>query len=419
MIDLKYLLEHPDLVAENNRRRGVDVDIAVVEDLAAKRKQHLQQVETVRAQANLVAEKIPTVDKEDRPPLIVQGKQLKEEEKTHAERLAQVEDALEVELRKYPNLLREDVPVGRTSEENEEMKKVGTPPSFDFEIKDHVALGEALGILDIERAGKVSGARFAYLKGDAVLLEFALIQYTLQTLLPHKFVPVLPPHIINTQAMGAMGYLEHGGEEEIYHLRHDDAVLIGTSEQSIGPMLGNEILPEASLPLRFVGISPCYRREAGSHGRDVRGILRMHQFDKIEMFSFTTPEASDVEHEFLREREEELMNGLKLPYRVLKLCSGDTGRPSARTYDIETWIPSQQTYRETHSTSNTTDYQTRRLKTRVKRLDGSIVLAHALNGTAFAVGRILIAILENNQQADGSVVIPEVLRPWMGKEKIG
>jgi len=281
-----------------------------------------------------------------------------------------------------------------------------------------VALGEALDLIDIDRAGKVSGSRFTYLKGDAVLLEFALINYVISTLVPEGFVPVLPPHIISTEAMGAMGYLEHGGEEEIYHLKNDDAVLIGTSEQAIGPMHMNEILPLEKLPLRYLGFSSCYRRESGSYGRDVRGILRMHQFDKLEMFSFVEPEKSDAEHEFLLSMEEKLMKGLGLPYRVMRLCSGDIGRPSARTYDIETWIPSQKMYRETHSTSNTTDYQTRRLKIRYKNAEGKNELIHALNGTAFAIGRILIAILENYQQADGSIIIPEVLRPWVGKEKI-
>ena len=246
---------------------------------------------------------------------------------------------------------------------------------------------------------------------------FALIQYALSALVKEGFMPVIPPHMIFTKAMAAMGYLDHGGEEEIYHLKNDDAVLIGTSEQAIGPMFMDEILDGEKFPLRFVGFSPCYRREAGSYGKDMKGILRMHQFDKVEMFSFTDAEHSDSEHEFLLSMQEHLMQGLKLPYRVMKLCSGDTGAPSSRTYDIETWIPSQDKYRETHSTSNTTDFQTRRLNTRFKK-DGSKQLAHALNGTAFAIGRTLIAIMENYQQEDGSIVVPEVLRTWVGKDVI-
>ena len=215
-----------------------------------------------------------------------------------------------------------------------------------------------------------------------------------------------------------MGYLQHGGEEEVYHLRNDDAVLIGTAEQSIGPMHMDEILDASSFPIRYVGYSPCYRREAGSYGKDTKGIFRVHQFSKIEMFSFTSEEASDEEHAFLLKMQRRLWDGLKLPYRVMKLCSGDTGAPSARTYDIETWFPSYGDYRETHSTSNTTDYQTRRLKTRYKTSEGKTEFAHALNGTAFSMNRPLIAIMENFQQEDGSIIVPEVLRTWMGKDVI-
>ncbi|KKR85062.1 MAG: Serine-tRNA ligase [Candidatus Uhrbacteria bacterium GW2011_GWF2_41_16] len=419
MIDLKYLLQHPDVIEENNRRRSADIDIHIVQTLAEERTKAVQRVDDVRRRIHESAETVRQASAEIRDALIAEGRALKEEARAAEETLLQMETDLERELKKYPNLLREDVKIGKDSDDNEILRLVNEPRVFDFPIQDHVAIGERLGIIDIERAGKVSGSRFVYLKGDLVLMEFALIQYILSVVIPEKFTPVLPPHIISIKSMAGMGYLEHGGEEEIYHLKHDDAVLIGTSEQSIGPMHMDEILPLESLPLRYVGFSPCYRREAGSHGKDVRGILRMHQFDKVEMFSFTTPEHSDEEHELLLSLEERLMKGLQLPYRVLRLCSGDIGRPSARTYDIETWIPSQNQYRETHSTSNTTDYQTRRLRIRYKTVDGKNELAHALNGTAFAIGRILIAILENYQQADGSVLIPEVLRPWIGKEKIG
>ncbi|HBO99861.1 TPA: serine--tRNA ligase [Candidatus Uhrbacteria bacterium] len=418
-MDLKYLLQHPDVIEENNRRRSADIDIHIVQTLAEERTKAVQRVDDVRRRIHESAETVRQASAEIRDALIAEGRALKEEARAAEETLLQMETDLERELKKYPNLLREDVKIGKDSDDNEILRLVNEPRVFDFPIQDHVAIGERLGIIDIERAGKVSGSRFVYLKGDLVLMEFALIQYILSVVIPEKFTPVLPPHIISIKSMAGMGYLEHGGEEEIYHLKHDDAVLIGTSEQSIGPMHMDEILPLESLPLRYVGFSPCYRREAGSHGKDVRGILRMHQFDKVEMFSFTTPEHSDEEHELLLSLEERLMKGLQLPYRVLRLCSGDIGRPSARTYDIETWIPSQNQYRETHSTSNTTDYQTRRLRIRYKTVDGKNELAHALNGTAFAIGRILIAILENYQQADGSVLIPEVLRPWIGKEKIG
>lgn len=417
MIDIKTILEQPELVAKNNANRGKTIDIAVATNLAKKRLELVDAVQAFRTRSNQIAELIPKATAEERQSLIDEGKKMKEDAKVKEAELASVELDLDAELHKYPNLLRDDVPVGTDETSNEVVRVFMEPTSFSFEPKDHLTLGEDLGMIDVERATKVSGARFVYLKGDLVLLEFALIQYAFSLLGKNGFVPVMPPHIISTSAMSKMGYLDHGGEEEVYHLKNDDAVLIGTSEQAIGPMLMDEMLDETKLPLRYMGFSPCYRREAGSYGRDVRGILRMHQFDKIEMFSFTAPEESDTEHHVLLSMEEQLMQGLKLPHRVMKLCSGDVGAPSARTYDIETWIPSQKMYRETHSTSNTTDFQTRRLNIRVKR-DGKNVLAHALNGTAFAIGRTLIAIMENYQQEDGSIVVPEVLRAYVGKEVV-
>ncbi len=415
MIDIKQLMEEPERIAKNNVNRGKDIDVSVAQALQQKRLTTLEEIQVVRTRANEVAELIPKA--ENREALVQEGKALKDQVKHLEATLVQTEGDLECELRRYPNLLRDDVPIGRDETANQVMRTFGEPTAFSFEPKDHLDLGVDLGIIDMDRAAKVSGARFAYLKGDGVLLEMALLQYALQETMKAGFIPVLPPHLISTKAMSAMGYLEHGGEEEIYHLKHDEMVLIGTSEQSIGPMHMDEILDADHLPLRYVGFSPCYRREAGSYGKDTRGILRVHQFDKVEMFSFTTPEGSDEEHELLLSIQERLMQGLNLPHRVMKLCSGDTGAPSARTYDIETWIPSQKTYRETSSTSNTTDFQTRRLNTRVK-VGNKNVLSHALNGTAFSMCRPIIAILENYQQQDGSVVVPEVLRPWMGKEVI-
>jgi seryl-tRNA synthetase len=418
MIDIKFILEQPEVVQKNNENRGKTIDIAVATQLAERRLVLVDSVQTLRTRSNQIAELIPKASAEERPGLIEEGKKLKEEAKGHEAELAVVEADLETELHKYPNLLREDVPIGKDETSNEVVRLFMEPTAFSFEPKDHLTLGESLDMIDVERATKVSGTRFVYLKGDLVLMEFALVQYAFSILLKNKFVPVMPPHIISTSAMSKMGYLDHGGEEEVYHLKNDDAVLIGTSEQAIGPMHMDEMLDEAKLPLRYMGFSPCYRREAGSYGRDVRGILRMHQFDKIEMFSFTTAEESDQEHQLLLSMEEQLMQGLKLPHRVLKLCSGDIGAPSARTYDIETWMPSQKMYRETHSTSNTTDFQTRRLNIRVKR-EGKNTLAHALNGTAFAIGRTLIAIMENYQQEDGSILVPDVLKAYVGKERIG
>ncbi len=418
MIDIKRLLEEPDRVAQNNQNRGKSIDPQVAIALHEKRVALIETIQTLRARGNEIAARIPTVTSPDeRTALVEEGKGIKEQVKEKEAELSLIEGELATELKRYPNILREDVPVGKDETGNELVRTFGEPTAFDFEPKDHLDLGVSLDIIDMDRAANVSGARFAYLKGDAVLLEFALVQYALQETMKEGFVPVMPPHMISTAAMAAMGYLEHGGEEEIYHLKNDDLVLIGTSEQSIGPMLMGEIIDGEKAPLRYLGFSPCYRREAGSYGKDTRGMIRVHQFDKVEMFSFTTPEHSDKEHNLLLSIQERLMQGLKLPHRVLKLCSGDTGAPSARTYDIETWIPSQKTYRETSSTSNTTDFQTRRLNTRVKR-EGKNVLAHALNGTAFAIGRVIVAIMENYQQADGSILVPEVLIAYVGKDRI-
>lgn len=418
MIDIKRLLEEPERVAQNNQNRGKSLDPQVAIHLYEKRVGLIEGVQELRTRGNEIASRIPSVTSQDeRKALVEEGKGIKDQVKEKEAELAQVEVDFAIELKRYPNILREDVPAGKDETSNELVRTFGEPTTFEFEPKDHLDLGMELDVIDMDRAAKVSGTRFAYLKGDAVLLEFALVQYALQVTLKEGFVPVIPPHMISTAAMSAMGYLEHGGEEEIYHLKNDDLVLIGTSEQSIGPMLMNEIIDGDTIPLRYLGFSPCYRREAGSYGKDTRGIIRVHQFDKVEMFSFTTPERSDEEHHLLLSIQERLMQGLKLPHRVMKLCSGDTGAPSARTYDIETWIPSQKTYRETSSTSNTTDFQTRRLNTRVK-LEGKNMLAHALNGTAFAIGRLVVAIMENYQQADGSVMVPDVLQAWVGKDRL-
>ncbi len=407
MIDILRIRNNAEQVKENLRRRGGTTDmIDDVRALDETYRARLEQLNTLQAERNLKSTKQPTP--EEREHLKALAQNIKKIEKD----VKRIEDKMEARLRQVPNLLLDDVPDGAGDAQNEIVRTVGDIPSFAFEIEDHLTIGERLDIIDVNAAAKVSGSRFTYLKGDAVLLQMALLHYALNVLVSEGFVPTLTPHLISREAMAAMGYLDKGGEEEIYHLKHDDLVLIGTSEQSIGPMYMNITLDVEQLPLRFVGISPCYRREAGSYGKDVRGILRLHQFDKIEMFSFTSPDQSETEHLFLLNMQERLMQGLGLPYRVIKLCAGDTGFASARTFDIETWLPAQNQYRETHSTSTTTDFQTRRLKTRIK--GGKGTYAHALNGTAFAFGRILIALLENGQEADGRVRIPNVLQTFMG-----
>lgn len=417
MIDLKKFRENPAFFRNAAKAKGVDIDTDKILALDAQVRALGGEIESMRARKNAVSAQIPKASIDERNRLI---ESMRAEDKAYEELVAKqrpIEEELEELLFRVPNPALEDVKLGVSDAENEVLREVGTVPSFDFPVKDHLDLGTALDIIDTERGARTAGARFAYLKGDAVLLQYALVQYVLDVVTKRGFLPVTVPHVVSPRVMRAMGYLEHGGQDEIYYLQKDNLYLIGTAEQPIGALHMDETLKEEDLPIRYVGISPCYRREAGSYGKDTKGIIRMHQFDKIEMFSYTVAEVSDAEHENLLAIEEELVKGLGLAYRVIKQCTGDLGMPAARKYDIETWVPSQNTYRETHSTSTCTDYQARRLNTRVKRENGT-EFVHTLNGTAFAIGRILVAIMEQYQQADGSIKIPEALRPWVGKDVI-
>ena len=433
MIDPKVILENPKLVEENNKRRGKKIKVSTAKDLLASRAKLIGIVEKLRAEGNAVAAKIPKADKKEKTGLIAEGKRIKEQVKDVEAQLKVAEEALGKELEQYPNILHPDVPVGKDETENKVIRSWGKKPAFSFKPKDHLALGEALGIIDMERAAKVSGARFAYLKGDAVLLEFALMQYAFSILTseselaqiaakvgkghPAKpFVPVLPPVMIRPEVFRRMARLTDEDKDERYYLPQDDLYLIGSAEHTLGSMYMDETLPEENLPLRYVGFSTSFRREAGSYGKDMRGILRVHQFDKLEMESFCLPEQSEQEQDFFVAIQERLLQGLQLPYQVVMICTGDMGKPDARQIDIETWMPGQERYRETHTADLMTDFQARRLNTRVKRKKGN-QFVHTNDATVFA-GRTIIAILENYQQKDGSVVVPEVLRLWIGKDVI-
>lgn len=410
MIDIKLVRENFEEIKKATAAKRVDAKI-VEEVLKVDNEMRtlLQEVEKLRAERNQIARK----GKEG----IEEGKSIKEKLKKVEPKLSDLEGKLQKLLVKIPNPALPDVEVGKDDTENQVVRSWGSPREFNFEPKDHLELGEKLGIIDVERAAKVSGSRFNYLKGDGVLLEFAIVQFAMEKLAKEGFIPVIPPALIKRDMMAGMGYLEHGGEEDMYSLPQDEMVLVGTSEQAIGPMHANEMLNLKNLPLRYVGYSPCFRREAGSYGKDTRGILRVHQFDKVEMFSFVTQEESDKEHEFLLALEEKFLQELEIPYQVIKMCTGDLGMPAARKYDLEGWIPTQKKYRELTSTSTCTDFQARGLN--IKYQDGGVTkYVHMLNGTAFAIGRTIIAILENYQQEDGSVIIPEILRKWMGKERI-
>lgn len=420
MLDLKFIRENPDAVKQGSAAKNIDVDVDAILKLDTEKRAAIGEVETLKAEQNRASEEIAKLsDPEDKKAAAAKLKEKKERIKELETGLEDISSRLEVMLRTIPNLPKSDVKIAKDDSANYVIRTVGEPTAFGFPTKDYMELGESLDIIDTERAAKVSGARFGYLKGDAALLEFALVQYALATLTAEGFVPVVTPVMLKEKAMAAMGYLDRGADE-VYHLKEDELYLIGTSEQAIGAMHMDETFHEKDLTKRYVGFSTCFRREAGSYGKDTRGILRVHQFDKLEMFSFTLPEKSDEEHEFLLAMEERLLQGLGLPYHVLGIVSGDLGDPAARKYDIETWIPSQQTYRETHSTSTCTDWQARRLNIRVRRDAGETEYVHMLNGTAFAVGRTLIAILENYQREDGTIEIPAVLVPYMhGRTVIG
>ena len=405
MLDIKYIRENSDKVKQGCKKKQINVDIDKLLDIDKKRRELLQKIEKLKAEQNKISGK----DQDQ----IEKAKELKKEIKGIEPELAKIGEEYIKIMRTIPNIPLDDVIDGDGEEGNKVLREEGQKPDFsEFKPKDYLEIAEKLNIIDIQRAAKTSGSRFGYIKGGAVLLEFALVQLAFKTLGKHDFVPVVPPVMLKREAMEGMGYLDRGADE-VYHLEKDDLFLVGTSEQSIGAMHMDEVLQEKDLPKRYMGFSTCFRREAGAYGKDTKGILRVHQFDKIEMFSFSLPEKAEEEHKLFLSLEEELMNLLKLPYRVIDICSGDLGDPAAKKWDIEAWMPGQDTYRETHSTSNCTDWQSRRLNIRYKGKDG-VKFVYTLNGTAFAVGRIIISIIENYQQKDGSVLVPEVLQEYMG-----
>ncbi|MBI4708791.1 MAG: serine--tRNA ligase [Candidatus Portnoybacteria bacterium] len=422
MLDIKFIRENKEKVKKNAQARGVDIDIDALLELDEKRRELIQKVESLRAEQNKVSEEIAKEkDEKTRNEKISEMKKVKEEMAELESELKEVEEKFNSIMLAVPNMMQPDVPLGKDENDNVVLREVGEKPDFDFEPKDYMEIAAEFDLIDTERAAKVSGSRFGYLKNEAAMLEFALVQLAMETLIKENFKPIIPPVMIKTEAMKAMGYIDsEADQKERYFFEEDSLYLVGTSEQSIGPMHMNEILEENDLPIRYAGFSTCFRREAGSYGKDTKGILRVHQFDKIEMFSFCRPEDSVKEHQLLLSMEEKLMQVLKLPYRVTQLCSVDFARPSSATFDIETWIPSENKFRETHSTSNCTDFQARRLNIKYKNsVSKKSEFVHTLNGTAFAAGRIMIAILENYQQEDGSVVVPEALVKYTGFEKIG
>jgi seryl-tRNA synthetase len=415
MIDVAFLRNSPEVITASLERRGVDVDVEALADLDKRRRLVRANAESMRSTQKDVGATIRELKGEARDEAVAGAAQLSRD---YSDALAEA-DGLDADFNQLwislPNLTDASAADGLNEEDSVEVSRWGVPVVPEGAL-DHVDLGTALGVLDIERASRVSGSRFGYLMGGLVRLEFALIQFALDRLEPHGFTPVVPPVLVREEALIGTGIFP-GDKQQVYTIEGDNLYLAGTSEVPLAALHMDEILEAEALPIRYVGFSTCFRREAGTHGKDTRGIFRVHQFDKVEMFTFCHPDASRVEHDFLLAREEELVQALEIPYRVVNVAAGDLGGPAAKKYDIEAWFPSQERYREITSTSNTTDFQARRLKVRFRDDTGNR-LVHTLNGTAVAVGRFLIAIVENHQQPDGSIRVPDALRPYVGFDSI-
>jgi seryl-tRNA synthetase len=411
MLDLRAIREHPEPFRAGLARRGAAAALELLLRKDAERRELTVRVEELRARQNRASKLIGRSSGVERERLIAEVREASAELERLEPALEAARTEVERLLGELPNVPHESVPDGETDEDNVELARWGEPPAFDFPPLDHVELGERLGLLDLERAAKVSGSRFAYLLGPAVLVQFALVRYALDHLLARGFRPVIPPVLVREAALFGTGFLP-SGREQIYEIPEDGLFLVGTSEVSLAAFHADEILDPDALPIRYAGYSTCFRREAGTYGKDTRGIFRVHQFDKVEMFVFARPEDSWEEHDRLVAIEEELVRGLELPYRLVNVCVGELGASAAKKIDLEVWLPGQGRYRELMSCSNTTDYQARRLGVRMRRPGGNVPV-HTLNGTALAVPRTLIALLENRQRADGSVPLPEALHPYL------
>lgn len=420
MLDLRYIRENAGAVKKNCADRGVEADVDLVVGLADRRSALLQELEGLRARQNQLAKAIGKErDEGARARLIEESRELKERIPELEEELHRVEERLTEEQLKIPNLTHPEAPVGKDDSENVEIRRWGEPTEFGFEPKDHVELGEALGIIDFDAGAKTTGSKFYFLRGDAVLLELGLVRFALDLLSGRGYELAITPDLARDRMLLGTGFVPRGPETQIYSVEDTDLSLIATAEITLAGQLADEIVEEGSLPRRFAGLSHCFRTEAGAHGRASRGLYRVHQFTKVEMFAFTTPEQSEGMHREMLGIEEEIFRTLEIPYRVVDICTGDLGAAAYRKYDVEAWMPGRGDYGEVTSTSNTTDYQARRLGIRYRPEGGRPRLLHTLNGTAIAVSRTMIALLENHQREDGSVVLPEALVPYVGREVLG
>ncbi len=421
MLDINFIRENPDKVKQGVEKKNTDpklVDKFLRVDAEWRTK--IKALDELKAEQNALSRELAKEQKQD---LISRAQLLKQ-------RIADIEterETLEAKrgefLSRLPNLPFEDVPVGKDASGNKVLREAGEKTKFSaddvFKPKDYLALGEALGLINVKKAGEVSGSRFGYLMREAALLEFGLVRLAFDALLKEGFIPVVPPVMIKPEVYAGMGRLAGEQKDDKYYLPKDELYLVGSAEHTLGPLHLNETFEEKDLPRRYLGFSTCFRREAGSYGKDTRGILRVHQFDKVEMYSFVKPAESENELRFIVSLQEKLMQKLELPYRVVEISTGDMGWTDARQFDIETWLPSQGEYRETHSCSNTTDFQSRGINIKYKMKDNKKEFVHTLNGTAFAIGRMIIAILENYQTKDGTVMVPKALQDYVGKKELG
>lgn len=426
MLDPQFIRSNLDAVIANCRNRNVKADPAEVVRLDDERKKLVNDAQLLQQRANELAKSIPKEkDPSAKQAFIAEGKKLREQVAAAEQQVKQIEVDLHVVLLTIPNMSHPDAPVGKDPTDNKVIRTSGDKPSFAFPAKDHIALVESLDLADFEAGAAVAGQKFYFLKNEAVLLELALVQYAVQTLIEEGYTPIITPDLARVDVLEGIGFIPRDPNPEtrqVYAIADSDLCLIATAEITLGGMHRNQTFDELELPKRYVGVSHCFRTEAGAPGRDTRGLYRVHQFTKVEMFAFCTPDQSEALHLELLRIEESIFQGLGIPYQVIDTCTGDLGGPAYRKYDLEAWMPGRGDggeYGEVTSTSNCTDFQARRLNIRYKSPgQKGTKFAHTLNGTAVAVTRAMIAILENNQQADGSVIVPEVLRPWVGKERI-
>ena len=417
MLDFRFIKDNLEAVKANVINRNMKADVDLVVKLFDDRTRLVTELQDMQAKKNTNAAAMKgKLPQEERDKLIEEGRKIKEEINSLEKQVSVLEEELDKAGRQIPNMAHPDAPVGKEDKDNLEIKRVGEPTKFDFEPKDHVQLGESLDLIDFDRGTKVSGVKFYYLKNEAVFLEQALIMYALNILRKHGFTPFITPDVAKEEILSGIGFNPRGNESNVYTLEDEGTCLVATAEITLGGYHSGEIIPKDKLPLMYCGLSHCFRREAGAAGQFSKGLYRVHQFSKLEMFVYCTPEESDKLHEKLRLIEEEIFTGLEIPFRVVDTCTGDLGAPAYRKWDLEAWMPGRNggEWGEVTSTSNCTDYQSRRLNVKYKDTDGKNKYVHMLNGTAVALSRAMVAVMENYQTRDGEIRIPRALIPYCG-----